>query len=176
MISEKKCLDLTRKVKIVIGQTEIDKDYFINLINKNKGDLDYKTNVKGKMTNWSLFNKDEKFHQFLESINEDMYWANKFKQPLYLKDSWGNKLEKGDSVTEHEHASERLSGILHLTNNGPGTYFSEIDLNIKEACGKYIIFDSTLLHEVKENNTDETRYTIAFNFAGKNPWEPDPNV
>ena len=55
-----------------------------------------------------------------------------------LVDAWGNILKKGGAVTEHTHGPAVISGILYLTEGGPGTYFREFNKTVEEKIGKKI--------------------------------------
>lgn len=119
----------------------------------------YKTNVKGKMTFWKYFSHESKNFEKIKDIL--------FEYKIY--EAWGNILNKGDFVEEHDHISDNgnlslnFSGILYLTNVGPGTYFTEFNKEIKPEIGKIIIFDCKYRHLVKKYDKDEDRITIAFN-------------
>jgi len=131
-------------------------------IKNNVGSMDYKTNVKGKMTNFTAFNKNKIFSDLLKECVEVTYILNLPKS--ILKDSWGNILKKGDSVDLHSHYRSTISGILYLTENGPGTYFPQLNKKINEKIGKVVLFNGNLLHSVPVYKGNEDRYTIAFNF------------
>jgi hypothetical protein len=88
------------KKNLFIIEYQIKDLSFVNnfklLIDKNVGALNYKTNVKGKMTDWEFFKNVPEFNQLLLSIGE-IFCAFPFKQ-LTLVNAWGNIIEKGDEV------------------------------------------------------------------------------
>tara|TARA_R110000787_G_C13349552_1_gene438989 strand:+ start:307 stop:783 length:477 start_codon:yes stop_codon:yes gene_type:complete len=140
------------------------KEEIINNIDKN---ISYNTNVKGKMTNWKYFTHHSK--------NFD-----KIRQVLYeyhIYEAWGNILNKGDFVKEHDHLGKNknmnvsASGVLYLTDVGLGTYFKEFDVEVKSEVGKIIIFDPSYRHSVKEYDKEEDRVTLAFNGRVKEAYE-----
>ena len=54
---------------------------------------------------------------------------------------------------------------ITLFRKGPGTYFKEYDLLIKEEIGKYVLFHPFLKHSVKKIENDIERITIEFNMG-----------
>lgn len=154
------------KKNLFIIEYQIKDLSFVNnfklLIDKNVGALNYKTNVKGKMTDWEFFKNVPEFNQLLLSIGE-IFCAFPFKQ-LTLVNAWGNIIEKGDEVVIHNHRYNHISGILYLTENGPGTYFPQFNKTVVEKIGKFVFFSSEADHSVAKSNIKQKRYTIACNF------------
>jgi hypothetical protein len=151
-------------------------DYFVKEINKNiSSKMDNKTNVKAQMTDFQHFTNDENFNLFISSIHKVIYegWGNDLEN-FKVKDAWGVKInDKDHEVKPHTHASINnvVSGILYLSNKGPGTHFPELDITVKEEAGKYVLFNSCLIHEVKKYNQEIERYTMAFNLDEIKPWD-----
>ena len=149
-----------------------DQSYTDILLKEVKDNIDeiysYKSNVVGKKTYWKHFIKKSKnFKDVLNLLNE-----------YVLYEAWGNILNKNDYVEEHNHFNPTLvnrfidiSGILYLTNFGPGTFFKQFNKTIKPEAGKIIVFDSKYLHSVKKCDRDEPRITIAFNGRRKESYE-----
>ena len=91
-----------------------------------------------------------------------------------LNDSWGNKFDKNSEhyTVEHNHVDcDGVCGILYLNDCGPGTYFKQLDLTIKEKKGKYVLFSPVLLHEVKPFKYKQDRHVIVFNIGYFKKWE-----
>ena len=137
-------------------------------IKSNVGSMDYKTNVKGKMTPFKEFIYNKILINLLRECIEVTHVLNLPK--CSLKEAWGNILKKGDSVTCHTHRNHIISGILYLTEKGPGTYFPQLNKTIDEKIGKIVLFSGNLLHSVPVYKGNEDRYTIAFNFNELHPW------
>jgi hypothetical protein len=137
-------------------------------IDDSDGSFSYKTSVKGKMTDFNYFVNNETFINIIKEC-EIFFLALNFKK-LYLKEAWGNILEQGQIVNEHDHNPAELSGILYLTEGGPGTYFSDAQKTVEEKIGKIVFFDSRMKHSVPSNNYPLKRYTLAFNFFELKPW------
>lgn len=146
---------------------------FVDILKKeiknNVGSMDYKTNVKGKMTDFKQFVKNKIFNDLLKECIDVTYVLNIPKSNLV--DAWGNILKKGDSVEEHSHYKCSLSGVLYLTENGPGTYFPQFNKTVDEKIGKVVLFNGNALHSVPVYKGNEDRYTIAFNFEEVAPWD-----
>ena len=134
-------------------------------------DNNKKTNVKGKMTDWKYFNDDEVLHKFLREINHLMFKFVLPHQKLLLQSSWGNILQGEDYVEQHDHIGANISGVLYLTDIGPGLDFPDFKRTIKEETGKFILFHPNSSHGVKKTNLKEKRYTLAFNVYATNYWE-----
>jgi len=137
------------------------------IINNIRKDHSYKTNVLGKMTYWKYFTHQSKNFKKVKDIL--------YKYHIY--EAWGNILNKGDSVKEHDHISNpenmavTASGVLYLTDVGPGTYFKEFNKTIKPEIGKIIVFDPKYRHSVEKYDKDEDRITLAFNGRIKEAYE-----
>jgi hypothetical protein len=145
----------------------LKKDIDLNL---NQTNMNYKTNVKGKMTDFNAFNSNVNFLKFCNLIEQDI--KKVITTNSKLVNSWGTILEDSDYTKEHMHVdTTSFSGILYLTKEGPGTFFKELNLTIDESIGKYVLFHPLLKHEVKPYTYINKRYTIAFNFNEMKSWE-----
>jgi hypothetical protein len=81
-----------------------------------------------------------------------------------INEAWGNICKKGDEVLEHNHrGTTSFCGILYLTENGPGTFFKDLNINVDEKIGKFVLFHPILFHQVKKIENDIERITVAFN-------------
>jgi hypothetical protein len=143
-------------------------EYFKNLINQKVGTYDGKTNVTGKMTDFKCFVEDKELHKLLNEATEFLKISH--FQPTFLDEAWGNILGKGDKVLYHTHWTMVYSGILYLTEGGPGTHFPQFDYTVEEKIGKMVFFSGEAYHGVKETNKNQKRHTLAFNFAEKVSW------
>jgi hypothetical protein len=177
---ENKFLNLNLNLKTVSVETFIITGVFSNteIINKLKNKireqvklstLNYKTNVKGLFTGFHSLNEDEDFINFLISIKKSIQCISNYD--FKVLDCWGNILRKGDEVVEHSHDNNGFSGILYLSENGPGTYFSDYDLTIEEKIGRYVLFTPFLQHSVKKIENNIERYSLAFNTFKTKKWE-----
>jgi len=165
--------EINKETFILIGELN-DTDLINNLINfvKNNKDenLSYKTNVKGHFTGFHSLIQNNYFISFLEKIKKNIQII--YKDNFIIKEAWGNICSFGDEVTEHDHSgTTAFSGILYLTENGPGTHFKEYDLTIEEKIGRYVLFSPILKHSVKKIEKNIERISIAFNFHDYKNWE-----
>lgn len=161
---------VTREVNLFLYKGVYkNKDVLNNLTNKIKDNLIEKnynaTNVKGHMTSWNLFNNDKDFEIFFRSIVPDIRKLLGPQKGVHVFNSWGNLLNKGEHcVQEHNHQNiDLFSGVLHLSDIGPGLYFKDFDITIKEEVGGFILFHPSCYHEVKNFNYTKPRYSLAFN-------------
>ena len=109
---------------------------------------------------------------------------------FYLQNSWSNVHGPNESSQIHWHASSLLSGVYYpiLPNNSGNIVFHKSsiytntfhqsirfefdDINnvnaeryiLKLSEGTIVIFPSHLEHSVERNNSNENRYSVAFNF------------
>ena len=82
---------------------------------------------------------------------------------IELKEGWGNILSPGDYVSNHDHRSAEISGVLYFTEGEP-IYFPQYDIHIKPTPGKFLLFHSMVSHSVPTNQSQQERYSLAFNF------------
>lgn len=131
----------------------------------------YQTNVKALMTEFNSFNDDEDFCKFIDLIKPYIESIN--KDPFFIDSSWGNIYEKKtDHTLMHDHyGCEFMSGILYLTDNGPGTYFEEFGFTAQEQVGKFLLFSPLAKHEVKPFDYKDKRMVISFNLNVIKKWD-----
>jgi hypothetical protein len=149
-----------------------DKNYFISKIEdgiKLENNKNYMTNVKGKMTDWNYFVKDQIF------INYLVEGCNKIKKFLTLNevllmDAWGIKITKKDYTASHDHATNHYSGILYLNDSNTLTFFPDLKLDIKPKEGTFILFSSILIHSTEEHLENIPKYAIPFNLNKNSGW------
>jgi hypothetical protein len=169
---ELKVKEIPVETYILIGKIN-DQNIINNLIvtikNTKDNELSYKTNVKGHFTGFQSLIENIDFFNFLKKIQPQIKFV--FPENFIIQDAWGNILKKSEKVTEHNHSDSGFCGILYLTEGGPGTYFKEYDLLIKEEIGKFILFHPMLKHSVQEIDKDIERITVAFNMSPVKEWQ-----
>jgi len=145
-------------------------DDLIKKIDQNISDkLSYNTNVKNQMTDFKQFSNDIEIHQILKRFTNLFELHLNFGR-LALQDCWGTKSCEFVETLRHDHGLG-VSGIIYLTEGGPGTFFPQFNLNIDEKIGKIIFFNSLALHEVKRTKITNPRYLMSFNFKEVKNWE-----
>lgn len=138
-------------------------------IDNRVGKLDYKTNVQGRMTSFQEFVD----HPILMNLlSECIHVSNVLNiKDSKLREAWGNIIKKGEGVTKHTHEPAIISGVLYLTEGGPGTCFPEFNKTVEEKIGKIVFFSGMASHYVDPSKLNKDRYTLAFNFQELKPWE-----
>lgn len=173
-----KVKEIKKETFILIGKIndQIIINNLINFIKNNKDEnLSYKTNVKGCMTSFESLLNNIDFQNFLISIKNEINVI--YNKNFKVTNAWGNILKIGDEVLEHGHkGSTAFCGLLYLSNDGPGTYFKEYDLLIKEEIGKFVLFNPMLLHSVSKIDKDIERITVSFNCVEIREWDNNSNL
>lgn len=142
------------------------KDIEIGIHNSN---FNFKTNVKGYMTDWKYFNDNKIFLEILGKAFEEIESYMRLKN-VYLAESWGIKLIKGNNTELHNHNTREYAGILYLNECDNLLNFPELNMKIKPKEGTFLLFTSTLMHEAAVNKIDISKYAIPFNFAENKAW------
>ena len=157
---------IERDYFFIAGTIDIDANYFINKIEEGikYSSLNFKTNVVGQMTEWNFFKEDKKFidiiFKFLDYLDN-----NKIaKKAYFLRGAWGIKESFGGYTKEHDHFPSYLSGSLYLNNHSQKLYFPDIKKEIEPKKGTFVLFSSFLKHYTNRNNTNKSKYALAFNF------------
>ena len=84
---------------------------------------------------------------------------------------WLNEMNSGDVTTAHTHDDddELLSCVYYINvpNNSGDLIIYEKDkkINIKPEAGTFVYFSPDTLHEVAQNESGQSRLSIAFNFG-----------
>ena len=158
--------EVNRKAFIIEIQINVDDKYFIDEINNSlkNNNLYYTTNVKGKMTEWGAFNNNKKFLDVLTKGLEYISQFHPIAPRLTIESAWGLKIEKGDYTEKHNHRTSELSGILYLNEVSQLLVFPDLNINVKPKKGTLVIFSPWLDHFTGLNESNVTKYAIAFNF------------
>ena len=127
------------------------------------------------------FLKDELMKAFYSFASDVMRYSNKFE----ITTSWFTKSIPGQSSSSHNHDNCMYSAVLYLqTSENCGNilfksfankryYLVKNDYNlynsteweVKPVDGLLVIFPSEIYHQILENKSDTTRYSLAFNLA-----------
>jgi len=132
--------------------------------------MNFKTNVKGRMTAWDYFNNNTCFKKILiEAFNEI---ENIFNFPeCALCEAWGIKIEEGEKTNLHNHFERALSGILYLNKSDLPIKFPEIKVEIKPEEGTFLLFSGLLKHGTSRSKFSNPKYAIPFNFNIIKDWD-----
>tara|TARA_A100001391_G_scaffold199773_1_gene183354 strand:- start:7347 stop:7880 length:534 start_codon:yes stop_codon:yes gene_type:complete len=168
MIKANKIIErnILRKAQLYEIELKIDSNYFINKIEDSlkEKNLNYATNVKGKMTGWNAFNDDKNFLSALDKgikeVSKIVTWGKKKS----LQSAWGIKIEEGDFTARHNHSACALSGILYLNNVNQTLEFPDLGISVEPKEGSFLVFTPWLDHYTEISESAEPKYAIAFNF------------
>ena len=117
--------------------------------------------------------------EFYRLNDEHLKYENKF----VMNTSWYTHSKPGQSAPFHNHSNCMFSGVFYVKvpeNSGDIEFdshsgntfqprssepniFNSRSIKIKPSKGKLLFFDSNIYHEIKRNESDEIRVSIAFN-------------
>jgi len=166
MITEKEILSKILRDYVFIVQTvKLDTTYFKKRIAEGvkNSSINYKTNVKGKHTEWNFFNNDQKFISIMMQMIDHLEKLPVSLNSFVLQEAWGLIENFGEHTVKHSHEPNYLSGVLYLNDHPQKLYFPDINQAITPTPGKLVIFSSFLKHYTKRNNDNNSKYAIAFN-------------
>ena len=159
---------IERDYFFIKGKVTLDSDYFINEIENGinqENNKNFKTNVKGMMTDWRYFCNDKKFIQFIMPLCTYLDNEKIIDKQYHLVEAWGLKETFGGRTTLHDHARSLWSGVLYLSEVNQPLIFPEINEEVEVQNGNFVIFSSFLKHKTKNSISDDSlKYGIAFNF------------
>jgi uncharacterized protein (TIGR02466 family) len=146
-----------------------------------KGDGGFTT--EQQLLNRSLFSDVRK--EILALCKEFAAAHSHIIDDLHICNSWGNIVRKGDNIRYHKHANSYISGAFYLSegcpfnilNDGYADIFGGFlpsrrkvenfrdmeSFTINPKVGRIIIFPASLKHCVLTSDSNEPRYSIAFN-------------
>ena len=171
--------EFNRKFKkdyfFIQGILEIDCKYFIEKIKEScvsENNNNYTTNIKGLMTPFEFFKKDEKFLKqvslpLINYIDENYDLRN-----YHLFNAWGFELKPGGKTTFHDHHTSLWSGVVYLNDCKQPLEFPEIKQECKPQKGAFCVFNSFLLHGCRKNQDNISKFGMSFNFneTTNNSW------
>jgi hypothetical protein len=137
--------------------------YLQNEIDKRVGPMDYKTNVRGQMTDWNSFVEDKIFKKhiflYLEQIKKENPLNIQDWKGIEIVSAWGNKLKANESVVKHDHrGGSDFSSVIYFSDTS--IVIENFQINVKR--GDIVTFDSTLQHWTNAETKD--RYSLAMNW------------
>jgi len=116
-------------------------------------------------------------------VKNHMHYVNNFE----ITTSWLTKIDQGADSVLHNHNNSMLSGVLYLKVNKKSgrirfesfadarylpqiskyTVFNSLDYYFEPSDKLLIIFPSEMFHQVEQNKSNITRYSLAFNAIPK---------
>jgi hypothetical protein len=146
----------------ITGTTNIDCKYFIEKIEEGikTSNANFKTYVKGFMTNYNYFKND---FNFLKALLPIFDLIDKDRPNWELADAWGIKEGFSHYTQEHNHRPLYLSGVIYLNKHNQKLIFPQINEEITPNVGKFVIFSGFLNHRTPRNTTKKNKYALSWN-------------
>jgi hypothetical protein len=147
------------------GNIDLDQNYFIDKIKKGveqENNLNNKTNVQGRMTDWRYFNDDLKFYEILLQLVDyvdDKIYTGRFA----VNEAWGFEEGFGQKTTKHSHSGSLLSGVIYLSKVNQPLKFNQIGEEVNPDIGNFALFSGWLEHGCPRNYGKDIKYGISFN-------------
>jgi hypothetical protein len=150
----------------VSGVIDLDPQYFKKRIDEGvkTSNLNYKTNVYGRHTDWEFFNRDKEFLVLLFQMLDHLETLTIDLQKFFLRNAWGLIEGLGEYTKKHHHEPNYISGAIYLNDHPQKLYFPDIKQEITPEIGRFALFSSFLSHHTKRNLTEKEKYAISFNF------------
>lgn len=172
--------ELTRKLPSIF-----EGDIFENPVGWEDG---VKTNIKHRyntIEHYSLTNLFNYIEMHVEKYIQ--LTGGRQHKKIFLSHSWVNVTNFGQGQSSHQHEDAVISGVYYYQTSGidgdlvfenPNPFimieafpFGEKVANISvhsPAVGKLVLFPGWLRHRVKNNQTNESRISISFNYLYDN--------
>ena len=172
MIIEKEIISkLYREYFFISAVVDVDAKYFKKRIDEGvqSSNLNYKTNVIGKHTDWKFFKQDKRFMILIGQILNYLERINFELEGCSLGEAWGLIERFGEFTRLHHHGQSYFSGVLYLNAHSQTVYFPDINQEITPEKGRLVLFSSFLKHCTKRNLGEAPKYAISFNFYSGPP-------
>jgi len=135
---------------------------------KESGNTIYNTDYHLANSKIPSFYKDTAVSTISSSLE---MLSKKYNLRIEVTKLWYQQYKKGDFHAAHNHGGTNFSSVLYVElpeNTQTSFYFDyeqtqEYKLDVKE--GDYIIFPSSIVHESKPLELDETKTIISYNLS-----------
>ena len=160
----------------------------IKVIQEHAESISYRKSNTNFISDNSFILNDNVFvslKNFIQNtIREYALYVFNTNHEFAITQSWITKNNSGQSQEIHTHPGSIISGVFYINlpkdsgciefNRGRSVFEMQIDKNctnswmsdryvVSPKTGTLLLFPSNLMHSVKTNNTDQTRYSLAFN-------------
>ena len=154
----------------IINEEELNKK-IINKIDEVGDQQQHITNIKADMTSYKMM--DHPGFKELKDIVLNLVSITMEHQYNFISNSykiytmWGAKYKSNEYALKHSHFPSLLSFVYYINppSDSPELLFNDCNLSIKPEHGQLIIFNSCLLHEVKQKSFKGSRYVVAGNIT-----------
>ena len=141
---------------------------------KLKTNLDkQQTNIYAEKTEFNVLNDSEVVKNFLGYVHKQISLSPggeviKFWNEMFVMETWGNRMNKGDYIKNHVHNCLHL--ILYLTE-GVELFLPELQMSIVPKPGDWYLLPPHLLHYSNKSISEEARYSFVCNLTEKANWD-----
>jgi hypothetical protein len=137
----------------------------LNYLHNYQDKQNKSTNVKATMTEWNFTTPQiEKLKKFVYS-NLIFFVSEECIKRAYFSDFWANIYNEGDYTVPHDHLTNCFSFVYFLQSkiyHSP-LIFSDSKKRVVPKEGNFLIFSSSIVHEVPKHKHKENRITLAGN-------------
>jgi|TARA_X000001382_G_scaffold114744_1_gene93230 hypothetical protein len=152
------------------------RDRIINLLLNSENEMMYETNVKAKMTSYSMHKTNADFKTLSDIIlnivknvmtPEKLTSPDKNQDDLYTMDCWGVVYSKGHEAIPHHHLPALWSWCYYLKcpEGSSPLVFSESNIIFEPKEDELVFFPSYISHHVPTSVNDQKRIMIAGNIG-----------
>ena len=135
--------------------------------------LQYKTNVKAKMTGWNAVMEEPEMKPIIAKIVDTVVNTYRLRSPHHgeglqvtMKDCWGMKHSFKDYTAHHWHGINGFSGglFLDVPTDDTDMYFQDFHRKVTLQSNMLVFFLASTKHSVSEHTLKEKdRLSMAFN-------------
>lgn len=160
--------------KIYVTSIDSPLDYRQKCIDTiyNLGDqMIKKTNVKGIMSSYFIWQESDVFHNLLTEIEKtiiNIYGKERANCKVLITNAWSGIYKKGHHTVPHSHAGSEFSFVYYLQSDGttPIRFLRGSDAPIYQFYPKdndFVIFPGNIPHDVPKHTSEQDRICIAGN-------------
>lgn len=154
----------TSKLDIVDNERKL----FIEEAYKVGGKQNYKTNLKGIMSSYRVWQQTKLYNNLLSKIKKICQKAANLS--LNHIDAWVGIYKKGHYAISHSHYPSLVTFVYYLQvddNNPTPLIFTDNNFTFTPSTNSLIIFPGYMYHFVPEHKSNIDRIVISGNFDGK---------
>lgn len=145
-----------------------ERKLFIEEAYKVGGKQSFKTNLKGIMSSYRVWNQTNLYNNLLSKIKKICQKAANLS--LNHIDAWVGIYKKGHYAISHSHYPSLVTFVYYLQvddNNPTPLIFTDNNFTFTPSTNSLIIFPGYMYHFVPEHKSNIDRIVISGNFDGK---------
>jgi len=135
----------------------------------NYNSNDYKTNVKGQMSSYTVYGETNTYNKLLDKITEIIHKNQNYIRPIgdaafQIFNAWTAIYRENDYTIDHHHASSCISFVYYIKVGSKTSplIFPQCQFQVEPEDDLLVIFDSTLVHNVPRHKGQD-RIVLAGN-------------